>query len=181
MRPGYQSADVLAKAQAVRERLATHRDAAPVSDDDRAARAAEERERLRTQREQREWNQQLTALRADRASIASESDFASEDERETEVDREDEREVETENQVNATSHTSRSLAAFVAQAAADRARHEQSSRPTWTPPDALDALEGKRPLPSAKPLTLSPPTKTRSDAQRRDAAPTRPAGGRELP
>ena len=71
--------------------------------------------------------------------------------------------------------------AFVAQAAADRARHEQSSRPTWTPPDALDALEEKRPLPSAKPLTLSPPTKTRSDAQRRDAAPTRPAGGRELP
>ena len=185
VRPGYQSADVLAKAQAMRERLAAHRDAAPVSDDDRAARAAEERERLRTQREQREWNQQLTALRADRASIASESDFASdaasEDEREAEVDREDEREVETENQVNATSHTSRSLAAFVAQAAADRARHGQSTRPTWTPPDALDALEEKRPLPSAKPLTLSPPTKTRSDAQRRDAAPTRPAGGRELP
>ena len=138
------------------------------SEDDRARLSAEQRASLAATRETMERDRD--------ARIAA--DAAREDERRRAVQAETDRvlasarsiasetEVETENQ---------------ADAAADRARHEQSSRPTWTPPDALDALEEKRPLPSVEQWQLSPPTKTRSDAQRRDAAPTRPAGGRELP
>lgn len=179
VRPGYQSQPARPRSEHV-ERSAV---GGIASEDDRARLSAEQRAGLAATRD---------ALRAaERTRIAEAT--AREDERRRAVQAETDRvlasarsiasetEVETENQADAAAHTSRSLAAFVAQAAADRARHGQSTRPTWTPPDALDALEEKRPLPSAKPLTLSPPTKTRSDAQRRDAAPTRPAGGRELP
>lgn len=169
VRPGYQSQPARPRSEHV-ERSAvdviTPERAQELAAQFRAARAERERERAEATAREDERRRAVQA-ETDRV-LASARSIASETE------------VETENQADAAAHTSRSLAAFVAQAAADRARHGQSTRPTWTPPDALDALE-ERPLPSAKPLTLSPPTKTRSDAQRRDAAPTRPAGGRELP
>lgn len=157
-----------------------------VSDADRAAQAAEERARLaseaerqRAQREEREWNRQLSAYRTERVAPVAE-DAASEDEREVETEYQA-NDDELEAPLSPVLASIPACVSFVETAAADRARHGQSTRPAWTPPDALAALEEKQTLPSAKPLTLSPPTKTRSDAQRRDAATTRPAGGRELP